>query len=82
MLTMPACGGIPYDDADMVFLVNRNQVVAYLVNDHALHLYDVFLGYDNKLIYVFRKADTKELFRKWKNHELSVPHIAGGASCD
>ena len=82
MLSMPACGGIPYDDADMVFLVNRNQVVAYLVNDPALHLYDVFLGYDNKLIYVFRKADTKELFRKWKNHELSVPHITGGVSCD
>ena len=67
---------IPSLDIDMVFLVNPKQVIAYMINKPDLHMYDCFLGHDNKMIFVFRKADTYELYKKWCAHELPV--VSGG----
>ena len=75
-MIIPRCGGIPYEDIDMVFLVNPKQVIAYMINKPDLHMYDCFLGHDNKMIFVFRKADTYELYKKWCAHELPV--VTGG----
>lgn len=69
-MVIPKCGGIPYEDADMVFLANPKQVIAYMTNDPHLHLYDCFVGYDGRLIYVFKKADTFSLYKRWNAHEL------------
>ena len=71
-MVIPKGGGVPYEDSDMVFLVNQKQVLAYMMNKPDIHLYDCFIGYDNKLIYVFRKADTYELYKRWCAHELPI----------
>lgn len=76
----PKAGGQYYDDADMVFLFNQTQTIAYLY--HGAHLYDVFLSNDNKLVYVFSKKETQELYQKWKRYELELPNRAGDNTRD
>lgn len=60
--------GKSYDPNDCVHIVNTLQVYKYLNNN--AELLDVFCGNDNKLIYVFNKKDTYELYDKWCKREL------------
>ena len=70
-MVIPKCGGEPYEDAAMVFIVNPCQAATYVAN--GAKLYDCMLGYDNKFLYVFKRAETWQLYRKWKAHTLTVP---------
>ena len=60
--------GKEYNDFDVVFIGNPVQAYAYL--NHRAVLYDVVLGSDKKLFFVFTKADTQPLYELWKKHEL------------
>ena len=59
--------GLTYRGEEMVFISNPLQTARYLKNNALL--YDVLQNQD-KLIFVFRKSETSELFDKWCKHEL------------
>lgn len=60
--------GKTYDPVECVHLVNPLQVYKYLQNN--AELLDIFCGNDNKLIYVFNRKDTYDLYDKWCKREL------------
>lgn len=51
----------------MVYLSNPVQVARYL--KHGATLYDIFENKD-KLVFVFNREETEELFTLWCRHEL------------
>lgn len=57
-----------YNPERCVNLLNPLQVSRYI--KHGATLYDILIGRDDKLVYVFDKDETRELFTKWVNHEL------------
>lgn len=57
-----------YNPEECVNIVNTKQVYKYLEN-HA-ELLDVFCGEDEKIIFVFNRKDTYELYDKWCKREL------------
>lgn len=60
--------GKTYDTEECVHIVNLLQVYKYI--SHHAEVLDIFCGDDNKLIYVFNKKDTYELYDKWCKREL------------
>ena len=53
---------------EVVNIVNFKQVALYL--KHNVKPIDIKLGYKDKIIFIFNKEDTKEVFDKWVKHEL------------
>lgn len=49
-------------------LVNQRQVFLYIKN--GLQPLRIECGYDDKLVYVFSRLQSEDLFKKWRNHEL------------
>lgn len=70
-MVIPKCGGVPYQDSEMIFIINTLQATAYIAN--GAHLYDCLVGYDGKLMYVFKRSETWKLYKKWCAHELPIP---------
>lgn len=55
--------------SDEIKLVNQRQVYLYVKN--GLQPLRLESGYDDKLVYVFSRSGSEELFEKWRNHELN-----------
>lgn len=60
-----------YEDTDCVCIVNPKQVYAYLSHVPQPTLYDLFCGYNERLVFVFNRDETELLKKKWDNYELS-----------
>lgn len=65
--------GKTYSSLNVVRIVNPKQAAAYMY--HGALLVDVYSSYDpdkdsHVLVYLFNREDTRELYRKWCNHEL------------
>lgn len=58
-----------YDPEDCVMLVNALQAYRYL--SHGAKLVDLMCGDHDRLVFVFRKCDTKELYKKWCDYALN-----------
>ena len=54
--------------SDEVKIINQRQV--YLYVKYGLQPLRLECGYEDKLVYVFSKTDSEELFGKWRRHEL------------
>lgn len=50
-------------------LVNQKQVFLYVKN--GLQPVRLECGYEDKLVYVFSRSESEELFEKWRKHELN-----------
>lgn len=50
-------------------LVNQRQVFLYVKN--GLQPIRLECGYEDKLVYVFSRSESEELFEKWRKHELT-----------
>ena len=55
--------------ADEIKLVNQRQVFLYVKN--GLQPIRLECGYEDKIVYVFSRSNSEELFEKWRKHELS-----------
>lgn len=60
--------GKTYDTDDVLYIVNPLQTYKYI--KHGAELLDIELGSNDKLLYVFNRANTKELYDAWCLHEL------------
>lgn len=68
MKVQSSINGNVYETNDCVYLVNPLQVYKYILND-AFPL-DIKAGEDNKLVFVYNRADSKNLYDKWCKREL------------
>ena len=57
-----------YETDECVFIVNPLQVYKYLIND-AVPL-DILAGEDNKIVYVYNRKSTRDLYDRWCKREL------------
>ena len=57
-----------YEPDECVFIVNPLQVYKYLIND-AVPL-DILAGEDNKIVYVYNRKLTHDLYDRWCKREL------------
>ena len=57
-----------YETDECVFIVNPLQVYKYLIND-AVPL-DILAGEDNKIVYVYNRKLTHDLYDRWCKREL------------
>ena len=57
-----------YDTDECVFIVNPLQVYKYLINDAAP--LDILAGEDNKIVYVYNRKLTHDLYDRWCKREL------------
>ncbi len=55
--------------SDEIKLVNQRQVFLYIKN--GLQPIRLECGYDDKLVYVFSRSKSEDLFEKWRKHELN-----------
>lgn len=53
---------------ETVKIVNLDQVSKYIQHD----IKPVDIQYTNRLVFVFDKEQTKDVFKKWRNYELQV----------
>ena len=57
-----------YETDECVFIVNPLQVYKYLINDPAP--LDILAGADNKIVYVYNRKSTRDLYDRWCKREL------------
>ena len=57
-----------YETDECVFIVNPLQVYKYLINDAAP--LDILAGEDNKIVYVYNRKSTRDLYDRWCKREL------------
>ena len=57
-----------YETTECVYIVNTLQVYKYLLND--LAPIDVLPGEDNKIVYVYNRKLTHDLYDRWCKREL------------
>lgn len=55
--------------SDEIKLVNQRQVFLYVKN--GLQPIRLECGYEDKLVYVFSRSESEELFERWRKHELN-----------
>ena len=60
-----------YETDECVFIVNPLQVYKYLINDAAP--LDILAGEDNKIVYVYNRKLTHDLYDRWCKRELYIP---------
>lgn len=53
---------------DEIKLVNQRQVFLYV--KYGLQPLRLETGYNDKLVYVFSRSQSENLFEKWRKHEL------------
>ena len=59
----------PYKASQSVFIKDRWQSFLYI--KHGAKLLDLFVDHLDNLVMVFDKKETQELYKKWRNRELS-----------
>lgn len=74
MKTFSKLRNVEYDVDDTIGIINHIQYTAYIKNG-ALPI-DVYISKSNKteediLVMVFLISETKELYKRWKAHELN-----------
>ena len=57
-----------YETTECVYIVNTLQVYKYLLND--LAPIDVLPGEDNKIVFVYNRQESRDLYDKWCKREL------------
>ena len=57
-----------YETTECVYIVNPLPVYKYLIND-AVPL-DILAGEDNKIVYVYNRKSTRDLYDRWCKREL------------
>ena len=57
-----------YETKECVYIVNPLQVYKYLLND--LPPLDVLPGEDNKIVFVYNRQESRDLYDKWCKREL------------
>lgn len=57
-----------YEQEKMCYILNHKQAALYV--KHGCVLYDVMVSGEDKFVYVFDRAQTAELYKKWCEHEL------------
>ena len=55
--------------SDEIKIVNQKQTFLYVKN--GLQPWRLENGYEDKLVYVFSRSKSEELFEKWRKHELT-----------
>lgn len=50
------------------FITNTKQAALYM--KHGAELLDLIVGREDMLVFVFDKAATSSLYRKWQNYQL------------
>lgn len=58
----------PYDTSKCVRIINPCQQAMYM--KHGVYPIDIYIGYDNKMVFIFIKEETKLVYEKWLNYEL------------
>lgn len=53
---------------ELVTIKDRRQAIAYI--KHNVKPVDVDINEDDILVFIFRKEDTKELFKLWRQRKL------------
>lgn len=57
-----------YDVTKCRRIVNPKQAALYM--KHGVYPVDIYIGYDNIIVYVFVDSQTKELYEQWINYSL------------
>lgn len=57
-----------YDASKCVRIINYIQANKYMKN--GVYPIDIYPGYDNKIVFIFLKESTKDLYERWISHEL------------
>jgi len=68
-LIKPAFQTRPYKASRSVFIKDRYQ--SYLYIKHGAKILDIYADNMDNLVMVFDKEETRELYQKWRNRELS-----------
>lgn len=55
--------------SDEVKIVNQKQAFMYI--KYGLQSLRLENGYEDKLVYVFSRSKSEELFERWRKHELT-----------
>ena len=61
--------GLYYEPANCCFIMNPKQTALYM--KYGIKLLDVLVSKDAKLVYVFDKIESRELYRKWMDRALT-----------
>ena len=61
--------GLYYEPANCCFIMNPKQTALYM--KYCVKLLDVLVSKDDKLVYVFDKIESRELYRKWMDRALT-----------
>ena len=61
--------GLYYEPANCCFIMNPKQTALYM--KYGVKLLDVLVSKDDKLVYVFDKIESRELYRKWMDRALT-----------
>ena len=61
--------GLYYEPANCCFIMNPKQTA--LDMKYGIKLLDVLVSKDDKLVYVFDKIESRELYRKWMDRALT-----------
>ena len=56
-----------YDASKCVRIVNPVQQAIYM--KHGVYPIDIYVGYSNKVVFIFLKEETKEVYEKWLKHD-------------
>ena len=67
-MTISETTGRAYIDEDCYFFKNPLQSAFYMKN--GAELQDIFVGGDNKFVYVYKKSDHQRLKIKWRNSNI------------
>lgn len=57
-----------YDDNDIVKILNQRQAYSYMSNN----VFPLFCeaGYNDRIVFVFCKSETEDLFNLWKEYKI------------
>ena len=61
--------GLYYEPANCCFIMKPKQTALYM--KYGIKLLDVLVSKDDKLVYVFDKIESRELYRKWMDRALT-----------
>lgn len=66
--------GLYYEEKDVVFIKNPVQTAFYI--EKGLHLIDLFVGLDHKLVYIFLKKEHEKGMKLWMSNKKMVENHA------
>lgn len=59
----------PYDASKCVRIVNPVQQAMYM--KQGVYPIDIYVGFDDKTVFIFLRESTKDVYKKWLNYELN-----------